>query len=136
MKLSEVFKNLHSVKGASSMIAGVMSGNLDPIRGEKVADETVEQAEKNLESARDAQRNCKSDWAYWGYMGDIAYWEMITNLLKAARITGPDNLPEVKLPGQHGVVMDVYSNQMNFGKEVLRLAEATRNVHCTTTEEK
>lgn len=123
MKLEEALNKIGGpTRGISSVIAGLMSGNLAPIGGDKFVAESLAQARAKLEENRKAQRECKSDWAYWGYQGDISYWETVVSLLEAAEIVGPDNLPDVPFDNSAGVVMDICARQERFGEEVLRLS--------------
>jgi hypothetical protein len=48
------------------------------------------------------------------------------NILEAAEITGPDNLPDVHYDDSPGVVMDLCARQENFGKDVLLAARRQR----------
>jgi hypothetical protein len=123
MKLEEALNKIGGpTRGVTSVIAGLMSGDVAPISGDKRVTESLTQAREKLENIRTAQRECNSDWAWWAYQGDISYWETVVSLLEAAEIVGPDNLPDVPFDNSAGVVMDICARQERFGKEVLRLS--------------
>ena len=123
MKLEEAIAAIHAPKGITSVIAGVMSGNFDPIREQSGAESSLLGARAKLAAARNAQQNCGSDWAFWGYEGDIAYWEAVVNILEAAEITGADNLPNMPpLDDRPAVVMDMCDRVRQYGIEILRIA--------------
>lgn len=82
-------------------------------------------AETKLAALKEAQNKAQSDWAWWGYAGDIGYWTAIVNLTKAAEICGADRLPDVDGPEQGVVVMDQIANQESWARQVLIAAEAT-----------
>ena len=119
MQLVEVFEQLRPPVGVTSLIAAP----------ESVADRpseipTLETAQARLAELTEAQLKCGSGAAWWGYEGQLAYWRSFVNLLHAAAITGPDDLPDVPLPGQGGVVMDNMATMERFGNEVLKRAKA------------
>lgn len=126
MKLQDALSKIHAPKGATSIIAGVMSGDFAPIRDQSAVGASLETARAKLKSAEDAQNNATSDWAYWGYAGDVAYWRCVTSLLEAAAISGADNLPDVPMPKLVGVVMDVQHNLETWGADVLAKARETQ----------
>jgi len=130
MELQEALSRIHAPKGMTSVISGMLSGDLDPIRDQDAVGTSLAQAREKLESTQEAQRNCGSDWAYWGYQGDISYWKAVVSILEAADLVGANNLPDVPPPDRGGVVMDACSRVERFGSEVLRLAKAEFN---TTT---
>lgn len=119
MKLSHVLGQLEPVVGLTSLIAAPESIGT-AARGIP----NLGAARDHLTRARSAQAACKSDAAYWGYVGQIAYWRTVVNLLLAAEITGPGDLPDVPLPERGGVVMDMASDLENFGVRVARAAGA------------
>jgi len=125
MTLEQALSMIHAPKGVTSIIAGVLSGDTAPIQSADAANASLATAKEKLNAAKAAQRNCGSDWAYWGYMGDIAYWSCVVDLLEAAAICGDDALPDVPAPRTDGVVMDVQAYIMRFGKEVLKRARST-----------
>lgn len=123
MKLEEALNKIGGpTRGVTSMISGLMTGDVAPISGDKRVAESLAQAREKLASVQKAQSECKSDWAWWGYQGDISYWETVVSLLEAAEIVGPNNLPDVAYDDSGGVVMDICARQERFGKEVLRLS--------------
>jgi len=124
MKLEEALSRIHAPKGTTSVIAGMMSGDFGPIRDQSAVGASLESARLKLKSALDAQNSATSDWAYWGYAGDVAYWRCAVSLLEAAAITGTENLPDVPMPKLDGVVMDVQYNLEKWGAAVLAQARA------------
>jgi len=122
MKLSDALSKFGPVRGVTSMIAGLMSGDVAPINGGKRVTESLAEARVTLEKNKKAQLDCKSDWAYWGYQGDISYWQAVVALLEAAELVGEDNLPDVPYDDSGGVVMDICSRQEQFGEQVLNEA--------------
>jgi len=126
MKLQEALSKIHSPKGQTSIIAGVMSGDFAPIRDQSAVGASLESAREKLKSAEDLQNNATSDWAYWGYAGDVAYWRCVVNLFEAAEICGADNLPDVPPPKLEGVVMDVQGNVEQWGADVLAQARSAQ----------
>lgn len=123
MNVEEALSRIHAPKGQTSIIAGLMSGDTDSIRTQSAVGASLEAARSKLEDVETAQQNCGSDWAYWGFEGDRAYWSAVVSILEAAELVGSDNLPDVDAPRTDGVVMDVCSRVQNFGREVLRLAK-------------
>lgn len=126
MTVAEALSRIHAPKGMTSLIAGVMSNDFDPIRDQNAAGKSLSAAQAQLEAAEKAQAECQSDWAYWGYMGDISYWRAVVSILKAAEITGPDKLPNVPAPDLSAcVVMDACSKVERFGSDILAAAKPT-----------
>lgn len=123
MNVQEALSQIHAPKGMTSVIAGVMSGDFDPIRDQSAVGSSLSEARKKLEAVVEAQRNCGSDWAWWGYQGDISYWKAVVSILEAADLVGADKLPDVPAPKRDGVVMDVCAHVERFGTEILRQAK-------------
>lgn len=126
MKLSEALSKIHAPKGVTSIVAGAMSGDFDSIRHQNAAGVSLESARAKLRAAEEAQNKATSDWAYWGYAGDVAYWQCAVSLLEAAEICGADNLPDVPMPKLEGVVMDVQYEVARWGAAVLAKARAAQ----------
>lgn len=106
------------------MIAGVMSMDFDPIREQNAVGSSLVAAQAALEKAENAQREAKSDWAYWGYEGDRAYWHAVVDILTAANLVGADSLPDVAPPSlANCVVMDACAKVERFGREIREQAE-------------
>jgi len=123
MKLKEILEKIQAPKGLTTVIAALHTGDLKPAFSSKAdVNTSLKDARNELEKVLAAQEVCGSDWAWWGYEGDKAYWRCLIYLLEAAEITGPDNLPEVKLPPLDGIVMDNCSEIERFGKAVLSKA--------------
>lgn len=136
----EAMKRLGSpVRGMTSMIAAAIGGDIDSVTGKKAELDAliIEKAEAELSKHTEAQRNCRSDAAWWGYMGDIAYWRTVISILKARELVG-DSLPDVPGPDVEGrVVMDAYSTMEKWGAKILAEAKkhAEESKSLTTTSE-
>lgn len=122
MKLSDALSRLRPIVGLTSLI-----GAPNSISVERAGTGTaLAEAQNKLAAAKAAQDACRSDAAYWGYEGQVAFWRCVVDLLKAAEITGPDNLPDVNLPDlEGGIVMDLCGRLEGFGRTVLCAAKAT-----------
>ena len=132
MKLTDALSKFGPVRGMTSMIAGLLSADPGPIGGGVRVSEGLSEARAKLAQYQKLQNECQSDWAYWGYQGDISYWSAVADLLEAAEITGPDNLPDIHYDDRPGVVMDMCGRQEDFGKAVL--AAAKRGVQGKPTD--
>lgn len=124
MKLSDVMDRLAPVVGLSSAIGAPGSVRTTGARANQV---TLGGAAEALAHAEASQQAARSDAAYWGYQGQVSYWRAVVNLLKAAEITGPDDLPDIEpdFLGRTQVVMDACSSMERWSEQVLRAAEAT-----------
>ncbi len=123
MNLNEALSKIYAPQGMTSVLAGVMSGDLAPLGHESAVGASLIAARDKLAAIQKAQDNCGSDWAYWGYEGELAYWRAVVSLLEAAELVGADKLPDVPAPRTDGVVMDVCAHVERFGNEVLTLAK-------------
>lgn len=125
MTLQEAIDRLGSPPiGATTLIGAVTSGDFSSIPKDpkpQYNDPTtiLEVAGARLEDRREAQRNCGSDWAYWGYEGEIGYLKSVVALAEAAEKVGADNLPEIEGPKQGGVLMDCIAHQIRWANAVL-----------------
>lgn len=123
MRLNDVVGKLAPVVGLSSMIGAPGSVRLGQIDPDRI---TLGGAHEALANVKNLQDNCGSDYAYWGYEGQRAYWQAVVYLFEAAKITGPDELPDVAFPDlSNKVVMDAAFYIERFGKEVLAAAQKT-----------
>lgn len=120
MNLEEALEPLKPVMGMSSVIAGLMSGDFDPLDDRPMTDLDPAAVEAKLKRTQQEQAECQSDWAYWGYEGQIAYLTALRDILEAFKLVS--EVPYVEPPGGF-VVMDVYSQQERYGREILRLAK-------------
>lgn len=124
MNVTEALSLIHAPKGVTTIIGAAQTGDFAPILRQDASDTPLTTAREKLARVREQQRRCSSDWAYWGYAGDVAYWSAAVAILEAAEIVGPENLPDVPAPQLEGrVVMDACSEVRRFGGEVLRLAK-------------
>ena len=119
MKLKNVLKQLDIPVGLTSLIAAPESTG----GGEKILDPAISDVEAEITKLKTAQDNCKSDAAFWGYAGQLAYWRTLRNVLKAALLVGSDNLPDMELPVKMSVLMDRIGDMEEFGKKMLAEAE-------------
>lgn len=122
MKLIDALKKIAPVRGHSSMVAAIMSGDLSSVSG-RPAGFPLEAAKAELAKVQKFQAEATSDAAYWGYMGDVSYWRAVVNLITAADLVGPDNLPDIPAPEPGGVVMDVCAKIERWGAAVLAEAQ-------------
>jgi len=134
MNIAEAIKKVHAPKGVTSVIAGILSNDFDSIRDQSAVGVSLEAAEAKLAAATEAMNTASSDWSYWGYAGDVAYWECVVSLLKAADLVGADNLPDIPLPDLDGVVMDVQYKVSKWGKDVLAAARRATEGACSDAE--
>jgi len=123
MRLKDIVEKLKPVYGLTSLVAAFGSCSHETIQNIESAENSLEEARKKLKAYQEAQDNCRSDAAYWGHQSSISYWKMICDLLEAATLKGPDNLPDVPSPDiETGFVMDVQSRMEGFGRKVLELS--------------
>lgn len=119
MNLEQALRPIAPVVGLSSLI-----GAPESISTETATDIGLQKAVEILEKIKDAQKNCGSDYAYWGYEGQRSYWSAVVNILQAAKLVGNDNLPDVPPPDTEGkVVMDACWHIEKYGRDVLEKAE-------------
>ena len=125
MELKEALKPVYAPQGATTVIGGLMSGDLSSLKHNEAATTTaLEEAETRLQEAQAAMKSCGSDWAYWGHAGEVAYWSCVRDILEAATICGADNLPDVDPPSMEGlVVMDAQGRMADYGRKVLAAAK-------------
>lgn len=126
MTVQEALKPVYAPQGLTSILSALMTGEFPPVNPQKQIAGSIEEAEAQLQGARRGMKNPSSDWAYWGYAGQAAYWSCVKDILEAASIVGPDNLPDVQAPSTNGAVMDVQSNMIDYGQKILALAKAAR----------
>ena len=121
MQLNEVMDRLAPVVGLSSLIGAPESVRFGGASSERV---NLGGAREALAHAEALQRDAKSDAAYWGYVGQVAYWRCVVALLEAAEITGPDDLPDIPpdFLDRNQVVMDAAWSMEQWGRAVLDAA--------------
>ena len=121
MKFDEVMAKLTPVVGLSSAIGAPGSVRYEGASGEEVS---LGGAREALAHAQQMQLDAKSDYAYWGYQGQVSYWRAVVSLLEAAEITGRDNLPDIEpsFIGGNYVVMDLCHYMETWAKDVLTAA--------------
>lgn len=125
MTLDYVLKNISAPMGLTSVVDAIFSGDMNSISSKSAIGKTLSEAKKHHEEARENQRNCTSDSAYWGYQGQVSYWSCVVNLLKASEIVGSENLKDISLPKKGGILMEMCRQLESFGKKVLSHAEKT-----------
>lgn len=123
MTLQEALSQIHGPVGQTTLIAGILDGDLSSAKRREIVGTSLKDARDHLEAVRKAQSECKSDYAFWGYEGEKAAWEAAVKILEAAEIVGPDDLPDVPLEMGGGVVMDECAKLDRWSAEVLRLAK-------------
>lgn len=126
MTVQEAISHLQAPKGLTTMIASLMSGDFSAIQAQDATGATLAHAREELAKWKAAMNGATSDYAYWGYVGDVAYWNAAVNILEAAELVGADKLPRVPPPNYNGVLMDVASNVENYGRIIL--AEAAKRL--------
>jgi hypothetical protein len=128
MKLQETLDKIYPVFGHSSIAAALM-GDQEAFDALATSGDTLEVNDDMLAAKireyEESQRDCGSDAAWWAWEGRIAFLLCLRDLLRAAVLTGPDNLPDLPLPETTGMVMVVYEQMRKFGTDVLM--EATRS---------
>lgn len=129
MKLQEALQSIHAVKGVTSIIAGVSSGDYSVLPKEPTLQSSIAEARANIDKYQDLINKCTSDWSYWSILGDLEYWESIHDILQAAELVGSDNLPDIPKPNTEGcVVMDAIGRVRDFGKNMLDEARRLKTV--------
>lgn len=124
MTLQKAIDNIHAPKGLTSILSGLMTGDYSVLPHENGIGADHEKAKQEVAKWKQALNECKSDWAYWSILGDLAYWEAIESIYQAAAIVGPDNLPDVPKPNLDGlVVMDCIGKVQQYGNEILNEAK-------------
>jgi hypothetical protein len=82
---------------------------------------TLKENEQKLSGLEGGQKRCSSDYSYWGYVVDINYYNGIVNILKAAKILGVDNMPNIPVPQEYDGYKD---NIKAYGNAVFKIAKA------------
>ena len=125
MNVNDALSKIHAPKGFTTVMSAALTGNFDPIRGQDAVGTSIDAAKAKLESVMKAQVECGSDWAFWGYEGDRAYWSAVVDILEAAKLVGAANLPDIAAPKLDGlIVMDACYKVEEFGRAVLKEAKA------------
>jgi hypothetical protein len=120
MNLQEALQSVHAVKGVSSIMAGVSTGDYSVLPKEPTLQSSIVEAKANIEKYQDMLNKCTSDWSYWSILGDLEYWESVHDILQSAELVGPDNLPDIPKPNTEGcVVMDAIGRVRDFGRDML-----------------
>lgn len=120
MKLSSVFANLELPKNATFALKAPNSVGVKP---KSIPPSAV--IRKRITAMNNCAGSCASDAEFWGYETQAAYYRCLLNLVKAAEITGADNLPDVAIPvfGGENPEDDV-ARLEGFGRQVLAAAES------------
>lgn len=130
MRLAEALSIIHPPQSTTTLMGSVLAGDSGAAdNSQATADVTVEQAEAKLASVTESQNQATSDATWWGWDSQRAYWSCVVNLLKAAAITGPDEMPPVLPPVslvRGGMLMDMNFEMEEWGKAVLARAEETK----------
>lgn len=130
MKLDKALKMIHAPKGMTSILAGLSTGDFSVLPHQKGLKATMDEVDEKIAQTKEAKKNCTSDWSYWSILSDLVYWETVKNILLAAEITGPQNLPDMKGLKEGGVVMDAIYNVEQWGISLLKKARSEGNNDC------
>jgi len=122
MKLEDCLNHIRPIKGITSVIDAFLSGDFNPVSDIEVTS-NLKKMQTELSEVKEAQENCQSDGAYWGYQGQKSYLQSIVYLLKAAKLVGKDHLPYVRYPKLDGLVMDSCYDMEKFGQDVYEKAK-------------
>lgn len=116
MNSEELFKELHR-----TFTGKENETHLTINKYEKLShDEGLKKAEEYLESSKRGQDQCRSDWAYWAYEGDITLAKILVNIFTALK-RGIEDFP--KLPKLSPFLMDK-THQLQEWAENLKNIEA------------
>ena len=126
MDLQTALSQIKGPVGFSSLVAGLMGNDPHGLNRQSPVGATLAEAEAKLEAVRKAQNECKSDYAYWGYEGEVAAWEAAVDVIRAAEIVGPDNLADIPYSPGGGVVMDECAKLSRWGTAILAAAKRTQ----------
>lgn len=119
MTVQEAILKIHAPKGVTTVLAGVMSGDYSVLKEHDGLSASLSTAQEMVDKHQKQLNECQSDWAYWGILGDLTYWEAVRNILEAGTLNG-GVLADVPGPYLEGlVVMDSIGKVGDFGKEVL-----------------
>jgi len=119
MKLSEILSMISAPKGLTSILNGINQNDFSVLPHQKGLNATTDIANKQIESLKKQLSQCQSDWSYWSILGDLSYWKAIKDILEGAKLTGENNMPDVKFERKAVVVMDSIAEIEKFGKYVL-----------------
>lgn len=126
MKLETAIQSIHAPKGVTSIIQGVINGDYSVLSEQNALGASIEKIEEQVAFHKKQLDECRSDWAYWAILGDLAYWRAVRNIYKAAELVGAENLPDVAIPDvQRCIVMDAIGKVEKFGEDILKEAQLT-----------
>ena len=125
MKLSDALKSIWPTRGTSTILAALEEDNLALAAGKAETVKSLTEARERLEIAQLGQKNSTSDWAYWAYEGDIAFWRAVCLLFEAAEIVGKDSLPDVPYVQRNLTVMEACVAQVRWAESVLAAAKSS-----------
>ena len=77
MNKTEVISYLHTVFGGRDK----HNGKVEEILEKSLLDQGLKKAYEYLEYGKRGQKNCRSDWAYWAYAGDICLAKVLIAIL-------------------------------------------------------
>jgi hypothetical protein len=124
MNLQTALQAIHAPKGVTSIIEGISAGDFSVLKQESSLTSSLNEIIENVSKYEKQLNECKSDWAYWAILGDLAYWEASRDIVKAATLVGEDNLPDIPVPDLAGcVVMDAIGRVQEFGANILTAAK-------------
>lgn len=121
MTAKEAIESIRAPKGTSTIMGAVLNESYDPIQSPNACGLTLKQAEHNYHIALEKRNNCGSDWAYWGYQGDVSYWSAVVDILKAVELVGENKLPDIRLNSSRDkCVMNACADIEEFGRKILK----------------
>ncbi len=122
MKLSEVIGKLKPIIPSGPFVGKILD---EIIKCQADVNTTLKDAEKKYAEACDTTDHALSDWDFWANSGTETFWKTMVNLLRAAKKTGLDNLPDIAFPYvQNRVVMDAQFYLSEWSKSVVKAAGA------------
>jgi hypothetical protein len=95
--------------------------------GKSVSSTTVSEAQGRIKGLMRIQATATSDAEIEAIVGRITYWRTLIDVLHAADLVGPDNLPDVPVPIQGNADIHKECERLSdFGQSVLRQAKAQK----------
>lgn len=123
MTLQEAIAPIAPIMNINSMIGAPESISFD----KAIKSLTKDQIKQKIDSLNKSIEECCSDYAYWGFSGQLSYWRAINDIFEAAEIIGNNNLPYVKFKDEAGIVMAKMAKIETYGRKILELAKQETN---------
>lgn len=123
MKLEDALSKINPPKTLGSLINSTLGYN-EIIQHESPAGKTLEEAHAHRDMAIDRMANSNSESEYWNYQGELSAWQAACDVLEAAELVGPDNLPDITYPKKLGPDITSACAQLEgWGQNVLYEAQ-------------